>query len=235
MGLIKSDNVPVTASTFSVTDIEKQAVALLLRARQQSDQILAAARERAKLITQDAFSKGSDEGKRAGLEKGLAEGRTQGLKQGTEQALAEHRAKLDELAATLQQVITEFETQRCAMEEKAPSEVIELSCAIAQRVTKRLSEIDPMVLEANVREALKLVVRNGDITVAVHPTQQELLQELLPELSAIFPVAQHARLVPDDKVAPGGCIVLTGEGEVDTSIDTQLERLVNEVLPRREA
>jgi flagellar biosynthesis/type III secretory pathway protein FliH len=75
-------------------------------------------------------------------------------------------------------------------------------------------------------------VKTGDITLFINPKQDELLHELLPALQAVYPVAQHARIEQDPAVAPGGCRIITADGEVDTTIDTQLDRLIDEVLPK---
>src|SRR5437899_2482045 len=98
MGLIKANTPPATrASVFSMADIEKQARGILLRARQQADQVLAEAQREGEVLREQA----KVDGARAGYEEGLTRGRSEGAVAGQEQALREHREQLTALVAAL--------------------------------------------------------------------------------------------------------------------------------------
>jgi flagellar assembly protein FliH len=116
----------------------------------------------------------------------------------------------------------------------ALSEVVELAVAVARRVTKRQGEIDPRVLEANLVEAMKLVVHAADVRIAVHPEQKAALLETLPRLKMQWPDLQHVELIEDANLSKGGCRVLTRNGEIDADLAGQLDRVVRELLPEAE-
>src|SRR5215813_12532929 len=103
MGLIKGNAAPAALAPFSMRDIEAQAEAIIVRARQQADQLLAGAQTEGAQIRQNAYDQGFRAGQEDGLKKGTEDGRTAGK----QAALAEHRAKLEQLAKTLTAILSE--------------------------------------------------------------------------------------------------------------------------------
>ena len=53
----------------------------------------------------------------------------------------------------------------------------------------------------------------------------------LPKLQLHWPNLKHVELVEDASVSPGGCRVMTRHGEVNAQIDTQLDRVIAELMP----
>ncbi len=227
MGLIKSNNVPAAMIPFSMKDIETQARALLNRAKERAEGFLIEAQKEAEVLKAAAKVEGLVEGKREGLAKGLEEGR----KNGAQQALSEHRTELANLIKGLTQSATDLDAARQQLEAEALTEVIELSVAIAQRVTKRQGQIDPQVLTANVSEAMKLVVASTDVRIALHPSQKQYFLDALPQLALVWPALQHVQLIDDETLAPGGCRVFSKGGQIDADLDGQLDRVVADLMP----
>lgn len=227
MGLIKSNHAPATAAPFSMRDIEAQAQALILRARHQADQLLAAAQTEGAAIRQKSY----DSGFAAGREDGLKKGTEDGKKAGSDAALAAQRAKLEQLVASLSAAMTEIDTARSWLESNAASEVIKLAIAIARRVTKLQGSLDPSVLTENVRQAMRLAVHATDVRIAIHPTQKQALSEVLTVLRKEWPKVSHIDLIEDTALAPGGCRIITAMGEVDADLDRQIDRIAADLLP----
>src|SRR5438552_1255929 len=97
MAVIKSNNAPTTLTPFSMRDIENQARAILLRAQQQAEQLLAAAQAEGEALKKEQAALGYVEGKQAGLSDGLSEGN----KSGHQQALSEHQSQFTQVMAAL--------------------------------------------------------------------------------------------------------------------------------------
>ena len=231
MGLIKSADAPVAMIPFSMKDIETQARALMARAKERAEGLLIEAQKEAESLKAAAKVEGLVEGKREGLAKGLEEGR----KNGAQQALSEHRTQLANLIKALTESAAELDASRQQLEAEALTEVIDLSVAIATRVTKRQGLIDPQVLTENVNEAMKLVVASSDVRIALHPSQKQYLLDTLPRLQMEWPALAHVELIEDAALAPGGCRIMTRGGAIDASLDEQLNRVIDELLPNRAA
>ena len=230
MGLIKSTAAPPSLTPFSMRDVEDQARALLQGARRAAERLLAEAQREGEALRKRARDEGMAEGMDAGLNRGLDEGRTRGR----QEALEEHRAQLSEALAALTAATQSLDAARADLESSALREVVELSVAIARRVTKRQGVIDPGVLTENLREAMKLVVKASDVSVAFHPSQRQALEAVLPVLKLEFPKLQHVELVDDSSVTPGGCRITAGHGQVDADLEVQLDRIAQDLLPEQD-
>jgi len=227
MGLVKASSAPAGLTTFSMRDVEDQAKALLLRGRQTAERLIAEAQREAAELKKAAHAQGSAEGRRDGLAKGTEEGRAAGQKQ----ALEEHRAQLTQAVAALTEAASDLDASRGELEAAALEEVVSLAIAVARRVTKRQALVDPQVLTENLREAMRLVVSAGAVKVAIHPSQRRTLDAALPALRLEFPRLGHVEVVDDESVHPGGCRVYAGSGQVDATLDEQLDRVVADLLP----
>src|SRR5690349_9661927 len=102
MGIIKSPNVPVTISPFSMADVEHAAKSVLLRARQQADELLAVAQTEGEKLKVEAIAQGHAGGYREGLTQGLAEGRNTGR----QEAMSEYKAELAQALTALNDAAT---------------------------------------------------------------------------------------------------------------------------------
>jgi flagellar assembly protein FliH len=232
MAIIKqSSAAAASAKPFSMADIEAHARTLLLRAKQQADQLLAAAQTEAEVLVKEAHAEAMSQGLAAGKKEGLAQGKTEGMNAGKTQAFEAQKKELTEALATINAIAAAFDQQRHEMIEQAESEVLPLALAIARKVTKRMGDLDPRVVEANVREAVRLTTSKHNVQVVIHPSQKQQIEDLGQRLKQQWPQMQHMAIVEDAMVSPGGCRVTTSGGEIDAEIETQLDRLARELVP----
>jgi flagellar assembly protein FliH len=228
MGVIKSDKLPTSISPFSLRDVENEARAILTRARHQAEQLLAAAQVEGERLKKESHAQGLIEGRREGNAAGLEAGRTAGRNE----ALAAQNEALRQLMAALTTSVAALEAQRGSLEAAGLVEIVKLSVAISRRVTKRQGLIEPEVLAANLTEIMNFVAHTADVRIAVHPRQNQTLQNILPQLQVRWPNLKHVELVDDPSIAPGGCRVYTQQGFVDAEVDAQIDRIVDDLLPR---
>jgi flagellar assembly protein FliH len=227
MGLIKASVAPPSMAPFSMRDVEAQAQAIVLRAKEQADKLLATAAVQAADIRKQAQTRGMEDGRKAGVAQGLKDGG----KTGHDQALNENRAALAALIKSLTASVQELENSRRDLEVAGLREVVDLATAIARRITKRQGALDPAVLSENLKEAMKLAVHAADVRIAVHPSQMKILEAELPNLKMTWPQLQHVALAEDAGLALGGCRIFTTHGQVDGSLEAQLDRVVNDISP----
>jgi len=227
MGLIKSLQAPTTTTAFSMRDVEAHAIAVIDRAKKQAETLIRNAERDGEQLRSQRFEIGFSEGKLAGFEAGIEDGR----KQGYDAAMAAQSAKLESLVEALTGAATQLDASRRKLESETVYDVVRLAIAIGRRVTKRLGDVEPEVARANVAEALKMVINASAVKVALNPSQLSLLEQDLPALRAMFPTIQSLELVGDASLAPGGCRLIAGSGIVDADLDTQLDRVVADLLP----
>jgi len=227
MGLIKAADAPISVAAFSMQDIEAAARNVILRAQRKAEQITAAAKTEGQEIKSRARIEGVAEGRRLGL----AQGTDEGKKSGHAQALAEHTSAMTKLIQTLSEAVRDLDDSRDHLHSQVLTEVVDLSCRIARRVTKRQGAVDPQIMCQNVTEALALAVHAADVRIAVNPSQLKTLETEMPNLRMTWPQLKHVELLADPAIAPGGARVFTAHGQIDGDLDAQLDSIVAELLP----
>lgn len=208
-------------------DLRGQADRLLDRAREEADAIRDEARTEAQKLIDEAAANGHAEG----LERGLREGRTQGAHDGRAEALERTRAELDDLLESWRGALEGWERDRATMLLEAREEVLRFAVAFAEKIVCRTIEIDSTVVIDQVAAALALVVKPSSVTVAVHPDDRPLIADALGELQSRFDGCEHVTLLEQPAIDRGGCIVSTQGGSIDATIDRQIARMVETLLP----
>jgi flagellar assembly protein FliH len=227
MGLISKETLPLTTVRFSLRDIEAQAREKLSRSARDADALVEQAQQHVAEIAAEAQACGFAEGVRHGLAQGGADGAVQGRREAT----AEHAERLMMLIQSLDRAAEDLSIARQNLETMMVCDAVELALAVAARVIKHQAAIDPQVLLRNVREALNLIGRASDIRIALHPSQRDLLLQVLPQLQLEHPGLKHAAVVEDETILPGGCRVFTPNGKIDADLESQLERIARELMP----
>ncbi len=232
MPLIKAtSSLAANARPFSMADIEAYARKLLLKARQDADQLLAAAQAEAEQLKVQVTAQARIEGLAQGKKEGLAQGRAEGTKAGKAEAFDAEKTTIVELMETLKSTIASLEQVQNGAADRAEAEVLPLALTIARKVTKRMGALDPRVVEANAREAIRLVLSRHDVRVAIHPSQKQLMEEIAQRLQVDWPQLERVTVLEDANITPGGCRVTMAGGEIDAELDTQLDRLARELVP----
>ena len=235
MALIKRDSaieLSKGAVVLDLGDLRRQGYAILQAAQARADAVLADAKtERERLVTGAAA-----EGRTEGLAQGLADGHRQGMEQGRSAAQAEHRESLEKLTKGWTTALAAFEQSRERMLEEARRDVLRLAVAVATKVTKRAVTLDDRVATEQLAAVLRLVLRPTRLIVSINPADRAVLEAAAPALAKTFPAATHIELVDEPSLGRGSCVARLADqgqaaGEIDASIDTQLDRIVEALLP----
>lgn len=230
MALIKNahtDSLARDAVVLDLGDLSAQAAAIIERAEREAARIRDQARkERERLIA---------DGRREGFEKGMAEGLEQGRQAGREEgrreALEAMQERLQALDARWSAALEDFESNRKRLMVESRTDVLRLAVGIAERVTRRRVELDETAVTAQLEAALEYVLEPTRLAVLVHPEDVEIANAALPQLMARMSTSPHIEVRPEERLTRGDCIVETRGGEIDARIETQLERIVEALLP----
>ena len=103
-------------------------------------------------------------------------------------------------------------------------DIIEISLDIARKIIKHEVQIDPQIVIDTVMDILKNIPKNEpQITIKVNTTQAQYVKDTLPEQLTLLGVESKLRIVADDNITEGSCVVQTNNGVVDASIDAQID------------
>lgn len=219
------------AVVLDLGDIRKQAETILQEARNAAERIIIDAHEEAARLTEGASQRGHEDGHARGLTEGHAEGVDTGQREGEAAA----REQLAEQLKTIEQAwvaaLEDWNARRAAQLEEGRRDLLRFSLAIAERIVGRMPQHDATRVRDQVSEAIDLLIDRTKLTVRVHPRDSSMVKSHLPGILSQLGAGSDATLKADPSVTRGGCIVSTPDGEVDGQLETQLERIVEGVLP----
>jgi flagellar assembly protein FliH len=159
-----------------------------------------------KILEHDAFEKGFNSGREAGLIAVQAE------HQRELDALRERVAKLDDVLGALAEPVKDLEDQ-------FHQELATLAGAIARQLVRRELRHQPDQIVAVIRETLGLLPGAArDVRIQLHPEDAVLVRERLVE-----PGARRAwTIVEDPVITRGGCRVTAGNSSIDAQLETRI-------------
>lgn len=214
---------------FNYEDVRRRCEEHIETVRQQTRQMLQEAQAEAEQIRERAF----------------AEARQRGRSEGLRDADSEIRRRAEELAERIcnEKLNTVLPALRSAAETLAherdrwlaawESAAIELSIGIAEKVLRRELQARPGSVMEIVRHTLEMAAGSAEVRVRLHPDDCTLLAETADDIVRHMASCGEVAIVPDSTMTRGGCVVETRHGSIDARLETQLERIADELLQRR--
>ncbi|MFN8224899.1 MAG: FliH/SctL family protein [Gaiellales bacterium] len=144
-------------------------------------------------------------------------GRAEGMREGLAAAEAGTTAALAALATAAERLDQLVDEQTRQLEREA----VELALEIADRVVGIALELKPERVLSVVAGTLRSNGSQGRVLVELNPEDLELVRAGIDDTPGW---AGRVDLVPERRVARGGCIVTSSDGETDGRIASMLER-----------
>ncbi len=218
-----------SAIVLDLGDLRRQAEELERGAREQARTILDQARAESRRVQEADRA----DGRKQGLEEGLAQGIAEGREQGRAEAATEHSEALGMLEKRWEAALGDLERVRDEMIASVREDLLRFASEVASRVAKKIVALDPGSAVAQVEAALSQVVRPTRLVVAVSPPDRELVESALPALVQRLASGAHHELLVDEALSAGSAVVRTEGGSIDASVETQIARIIESVLPER--
>ena len=223
------------AVALELDNVRSEVESLLESARTEADAILA--RARAEAISEQAAIR--ERARSEAFEQGLEEGRTQGRSEGDarayQEAIEPYRELLEKLAPAWLEQFEQFGQERERLLEDARRDLLAFSVELAGRVVHRTIQHDPTVCVDQLAETLKVLGEPTRMQLRINPADREVIDQALPGLLATAGLTTDLSLVEDPSIGRGGCAVGTPEGSIDSTVEVQLERIMNSLLPGGDA
>ena len=191
------------ARVDQAAEARSRAAAILLHARAQARAVIATAQATAHAVA-------SAERQQA-WESGYADGLAQAQRDSTV------------LVQRLASIVANTAVAHEAGLRNLDREALALVLAITRSIVKREVQCAPATILSVVRTALEELSLQASVLLRVHPTDAQVLQSHLPALD--IPPSATVSIVADDAISPGGCLIESGAGCVDATIETQLDRI----------
>lgn len=189
-------------STLSTLEAEKNRLQQAAEAmKAETEAMLAAAQERVAQIEKEAFDKGFTAGKA--------------------ECLAQEQAKF----AQIDTLLAEIEQDRQKLYRQYEADILALVKAMVDRVLFHEVTINPKAIEVCLKTALAYVVENSSIVIRLHAQDLERLKQAAMERPEMLSGYKKIELVEDPSTPLGGCLIDTGFGEIDASLESRKEKV----------
>lgn len=215
-----------TPVAYNYDDIQRLCDEHLEQVRQQARQLILDADAEATSLRETTLEAARQEG----LARGLAEAEQQ-----VDARIREHAARLVE--EQLQTALPAVEELTRLLDEERDrwladweTAAVRLSTAIAGRILRQQLEAQPERVRETVAGALEMAAGMPELRILVHPLDLEILQPFAEKLLAGLASRATVELAADQNITRGGCRIETGYGEIDARLETQLERIAEELL-----
>ena len=104
-------------------------------------------------------------------------------------------------------------------------DMVRLIMAVAERVIQtEVLEKEEIVTKTVIR-ALSAAVQSEEYTVKVHPDDLESVKEHKPLFLARIKGLERIHLLADESISRGGCLAESRVGDVDATLETQLQEM----------
>jgi flagellar assembly protein FliH len=154
-------------------------------------------------------------------QQGFEEGYREGAQQAEIQVKEKFRDMLDQARGILEQ---SYQLKEQIIQESEPF-LIELSCAIAEKIVARQLTVEPRWVIDLIQSLLARRREKGIITLCVSPGQFSYIQDAREELVLHIDPQAELQIIPDASVTDHGCVVRSSFGSIDARIDTQLHEI----------
>ncbi|MFD0587586.1 FliH/SctL family protein [Paenibacillus sp. GCM10027627] len=142
------------------------------------------------------------------------------------QLMSDWETRLAEAAEVLKHA---YSTREQIIQEAEPF-LVELSCAIAEKIIGRQLTLAPDIAVDLIRKSLSRRREQGVITLCVAPSQLAFVQAAREELHTAIDSQAELQILPDSSVKDSGCVIRSVYGSIDARIDTQLSEIKRELI-----
>lgn len=163
------------------------------------------------------------EGFEAGHTEGYAEGHAQGLREGFATGEADARGQLTAQADVLTQTIASLDVALADIDQQVADELIALAVELARKMCQH-SISRPENVRALVQDALQQIPQKH-VQIHLHPQDAAHVRARL--LEGLDETQQ--RIVEDDTLTPGGCVLLGEGNHLDASVQVRWRRILGEL------
>ncbi len=152
-----------------------------------------------------------------GYEKGFAQGEKDGYELGEQkgQKVLENLESLfDEMNLLRKDIVRQYE-----------KEILDIIFAVSEKITHIQIGLNDTTVRDTILKAIHYVNEKSTITLRINPEDFNFVEQLRPEIFEQFRTLKSIMVHADTAIERGGCFLETPGGDIDATIETQLEKI----------
>lgn len=150
--------------------------------------------------------------------------RAEGYEQGRAAGQADGAAEIARAAEALEEAAQAVQALRVETVQTVERDAIKLAIALSNKILIGALQARPELVVEVVQGALRRISDRRTITVLVNPADLDLVRGAMGQLTTQGSGVEVCDVQADERIEVSSAIVRTGQGEVDASVYTQLER-----------
>jgi flagellar assembly protein FliH len=198
------------------SDFEKESVTSLKKAHTQAEEILLEARIAADQLILQAQEEIKQE-----------------KKNGYQQGWNDARNEMQEALKAANAIVNKTQKWQTEFMSQGEQTIIEMVKEIAQTMFGEGVHLDANAMQINLNRIMENAQRLGDLNIFLNPKDANLLDTSWKEYQFLIS-GNKVRVIPSEKITPGGCIIKGNIGMVDGRVETQLAAILNTFDEMRE-
>lgn len=160
----------------------------------------------------------------------LKEGYDDGFNKGREEGFKEGELEVTRLIDRMHVIINKTLDRREVILSETEQQIVDLVLLMTRKVVKVISENQRNVVVSNIVHALRKMKGRGDVTIHVNLADLALTTEHTKNFLSAAENVNNITVVEDSTVDPGGCVIDTDFGAIDSRIASQLNELEQKIL-----
>lgn len=164
------------------------------------------------------------------LEQARNDGYQQGYDEGLKQAELHMQQQWEQRLQQASTILSDSYIMKEQIVQEAEPFLVELSCAIAEKIIQKQLTIEPELVLDLISKSLSKRREQGVITLCVSPDQLAFVQAAREELNMAIDSQAELQILPDSTVKDSGCVIRSAYGSIDARIDTQLSEIKRELI-----
>ena len=149
-----------------------------------------------------------------------------GVAAGKAEMVAKEKERLAQAAAKLDALLAGIEQDRQRLHDRYQDDILLLIKAMVDRVLFHEVTVNPHTIEVCLKMALAYVVENSSVTIRLNGQDLERLRQAAMERPEILTGYKKVELAEDPSISLGGCVLETGFGEIDATLDSRRDKVV---------
>ncbi len=198
---------PIKAVEEDIKEIT--AIEIAKEAQRQADLLVKSAIDEAKIIKEQAFE--------TGYQEGLAKAQSYYEKE-LQMSMRVFGKALDDLATTRKSVV-----------ERAENDLVQLLILIVNKVLRREIAKDNELILRVLNETLLMIAETETLSLEVSPQDFEIVEANKKTIASFCPGVREIRVIASEVVEKGGLIIQSSLGNIDARIATQMEAILEEL------
>lgn len=150
-------------------------------------------------------------------EKGFAQGEKDGYELGEQRGI--------KVLENIEGLLVRMEGLKRDILRQYEKEILETIFTIAEKITHVHIGLNDSVVTETILNAVQYAAEKHTITLRINPVDFNFVEKLRPELFEAHRELKSITVTADGSISRGGCLLETPGGDVDATIETQLEKI----------